>query len=102
MMTKHFNKELDITKKDNEKFESSTKCWICDNAFVESNVKVRDHYHVTKKIESQSKLNIPVMFHNLKDCDVHLVMQELGKSDFEMLVVLILVELWCSGFIKTT
>ena len=27
----HFNKELVMTKKDNEDFENSTKCWVCNN-----------------------------------------------------------------------
>ena len=27
VMKKHFNKELVMTKKDNEDFENSTKCW---------------------------------------------------------------------------
>ena len=38
-MKKHFNKELAMTKEDDENFESSTKCWICDNIFVEDDVK---------------------------------------------------------------
>ena len=49
MINKHFNKVLVMTKEDNENFESSTKCWICDNSFVESDVKVRDHCCVTGK-----------------------------------------------------
>ena len=24
-------------------FENSTKCWICDNGYVDGDVKVRDH-----------------------------------------------------------
>ena len=28
VMKKHFNKELVITREDNEDFENSTKCWI--------------------------------------------------------------------------
>ena len=31
VMKKHFKKELVMTKKDNEDFENSTKCQICDN-----------------------------------------------------------------------
>ena len=30
-------------------FESSLKCWICDNTFFEGDVKVRDHCHITGK-----------------------------------------------------
>ena len=52
VIKKHFNKELVITKEDDENFETSTKCWICDYTFVESNVKVRDHCHVTGKYRS--------------------------------------------------
>lgn len=48
-LKKHFNKELVMTKEDSENGESSTKFWICDNTFVEGDIKVRDHCHVTKK-----------------------------------------------------
>ena len=50
-MKKHFNKELAMTKDDNEDFENSTKCWICDNDYIDSDVKVRDHCHITGNIE---------------------------------------------------
>ena len=46
-MEKHFNKELVITKEDNKDLENSTKCWICDNSYVDDDVKVRDHCHIT-------------------------------------------------------
>ena len=29
LMKKHFNKDLVMTKEDNENIEHSTKCWIC-------------------------------------------------------------------------
>ena len=44
---KHFNKELMMTKEDNGYFKNSTKCWICDNGYIENHVKVRDHCHIT-------------------------------------------------------
>ena len=37
-----------MTKKDNQDFENSTKCWICDNNYID-NVKLRDHCHTTGK-----------------------------------------------------
>ena len=43
VMKKDFKKELVMSKEDNEDFENSSKCWICDN------VKVRDHTHITGK-----------------------------------------------------
>ena len=40
VMKKHFNKELVMTKEDNEEFKTSTKCWICDNDYFDTDVKV--------------------------------------------------------------
>ena len=37
-MKKCFNKELLMTNEDNEDFESYTKCWICDNDYVDNDV----------------------------------------------------------------
>lgn len=39
-MIKHFNKELVTTKKDNEEFENSTKCLICNSGHVDGEVNV--------------------------------------------------------------
>ena len=98
VMKKHFNKELVMTKKDNEDFENSTKCWICDNDYIDNDVKVRDHCHITGKYRGSAhrdcninvKLNhkIPVVFHNLKNYDSHLIMQELGKFSLKINVIL--------------
>ena len=49
IMKKYFNKELVMTKKENEDFENSTWGWICDHVYVEGDVKVRDHCHITGK-----------------------------------------------------
>ena len=97
VMKKHFNKELVMTKKDNEDFENSTKCWICDNDYIDNDVKVRDHCHITGKYRGSAhrdcninvKLNhkIPVVFHNLKNYDSHLIMQELGKFNHKTNVI---------------
>ena len=38
-MKKYFKKELVMTKEDNEEFKNSTKCWICDNDYVDNDVK---------------------------------------------------------------
>ena len=43
-MKKHFNKELVVTKEDNVDVENSTKCWICDNDYIDSDIKVRRLY----------------------------------------------------------
>ena len=46
---KHFNKELVMTKRDNENFENSTKCWIYDYYYIDTDVKVMDHCRITGK-----------------------------------------------------
>ena len=48
VIKKHFNKKLVMTKNDDEEFKNSTKCWICDNVYVKSDVKVRDRCHITE------------------------------------------------------
>ena len=96
-MKKHFNKELGMTKEDDEDFKNSTKCWIYDNNYVEGDVKVRDHCHITGKYRGSAhrdcnidiKLNhkIPIVFYNLKNYDSHLNMQELGKFNPKINVI---------------
>ena len=39
MIKKRFNKNLVITKDDDEDFNNSTKSWICDNAFIQGDNK---------------------------------------------------------------
>ena len=83
VMKKHFNKEVVMTKKGNEVFRDSTNCWICDNDYVDDNVKVRDDCNITGKyrgsshgdynINLKSNYKSPVVFHNLKGYDSHLV-----------------------------
>ena len=49
VMKKHFNKELVVTKEDNEDFENSAKCCICNSDYVDNDVKVRDHCQIARK-----------------------------------------------------
>ena len=64
-----------IIKDDNEDFKTSTKCWVCDNDYVDNDVKVRDHItgkysgsaHRDCNINLKSYHKIPIVFHNLKD-----------------------------------
>ena len=89
VMKKHLNKELVMTKEYYEDFNNSIKCWICDNNYVDNDVKVRYHCHITGKHRGSAdrdsninhKLNhkIPVLFHKIKYYDSHLIVQELGK-----------------------
>ena len=49
MIKKHFSKNLIMPEKDEQRFQSDNKCWICNELFDVRNNKVRDHCHVTGK-----------------------------------------------------
>ena len=61
-MKKHFNKELVMTTEDNEYCKNSTKCWICDNNYVDNVVNVRDHCRITGKYRGSTN----------RDCNINL------------------------------
>ena len=93
-MKKHFNKELVMSIEDNEDFENSNKYLICDNFYVDDDVKVRDPCHITGKYRAFAhrdsnvnfKLNhkISVVFHNLKNYDSHFFMQQVDKFNLKI------------------
>ena len=72
VMKTHFNKQLVITKEDDEDLKASTKCWICDSVYVVGDVKVRDYCYITGKywgyghrdcdIKLNINLKIPIVF----------------------------------------
>ena len=97
IIKKHFNKNLIMSAEDKMRFQSSNKCWICNKLFVIGDNKVRGHDHVTGKYRGSAhwscnvnlKLTkiVPVIFHNLKGYDSHLIMQEIGKFDVKISVI---------------
>ena len=79
-----------MTKEDNENFKNSTKCWICENDYIDNDVKARHHCQITGKcrVSAHRDCNInpkiPVVFHNLKNYDSHLIMQEKCKFNLKI------------------
>ena len=79
-----------MIKEDNEDFKNYTKCQICENNYIDNDVKARDHCHITGKYTDSAhkdcninvKLNhkIPVMFHNLKKYDSILLCKNQANS----------------------
>ena len=49
VMKKHFDKNLIMSEKEEEQFQSSNICWICEKPIDDGNEKVRDHCLVTGK-----------------------------------------------------
>ena len=96
MIKKHFNNKL-ITSAEEEKFELSNSCWICDKLFDAGDEKVRDHCHVTGKyrgaahwscnINLKLTKKIPVIFHNLRGYHSHLITKEICYFDVKVNVI---------------
>ena len=57
-----------MTRKDDEDFENSSKCWICD---ITGNCRGSVHRYCNIKVKLNHK--IPIVFHNLKNYDTHLI-----------------------------
>ena len=94
IMKKHFNKNL-IMSAEEEQFEKAEICWIC-NKLIE-NDKVRDHCHIAGKYRGAAHWNcninmkiskkLPIIFHNLRGCDSHLIIKELSKFNCNINVI---------------
>ena len=88
IMKKYFNKPLRMTKDNEKEFQKADKCHICEKKYNETDVRVRDHCHITGQYRGSAhqdcNLNfqitdkIPVIFHNLRGYDSHFIMQEIG------------------------
>ena len=97
MIKKHFNKILIMSAEEEEKFQLSNSCWICDKLFDVGDEKVRDRCHITGKYRGSAhwscninlKLTkkIPVIFHNLRGYDSHLIIKEISKFDVKVSVI---------------
>ena len=75
--------------------EESNTCWICEKHFFgdDNNRKVRDHCHLSGKYRGAAhpycnlqlgvkpyKTFIPMVFHNLRGYDSHLIMQAVSET----------------------
>ena len=76
-----------MSEDDEERFQSSNKWWICNKSFDEGDNFVRDHCHTTGKYRGYAhwscniylRVNkkVPVISHNLKAYDSHIIMEEI-------------------------
>ena len=97
-MKDQFNKNLIMTEEEEEHlFQQSNNCWICKTIIDNEDEKVRDHCHITGKfrgsahwdchINFQLTKKIPVIFHNSKGYDGHLIFSELRKFNLKVDVI---------------
>ena len=78
-------------------FQQSNSCWICKDLIGNDEEKVRDHCHVTGKfrvaahwncnINLQLTKKAPVICHNLRSFDSHLIFSEFDKFDAKISVI---------------
>ena len=97
VMKKYFNKNLVMSFDEEEIFQLSNKCWICDKLFDAGDEKVRDHCHITGKCRGATHFScnanfklskkLPVIFHNLRDYDSHLIIKEISNFDVKVSVI---------------
>ena len=80
MIKKHFNKNLIMFAEEEEKFQLSNSCWICNKLFDVRDEKVGDHCHITDRYRNAAHFSynanlklskqITVKFHNLRGYEV--------------------------------
>ena len=77
--------------------EEEENCWICKKIISNDEDKVRHHCHVTSKFRGaahdscnlsfQLTKKVPVIFHNLRSSDSHLIFNKLDKCDVKIKVI---------------
>ena len=89
-------KPLNMTAEEKEIYDNTTICEACKQAFTAKDSKVRHNDYITGKFVAgmhnscnlklklkPGKFKIPVVFHNLRGYDSHLIISELGKENLE-------------------
>ena len=98
VINKSFNKNVIILKKKNIYFNKVTVVRYVKKLIDNDEEKVRDHCHVNGKfrgaahgscnINLQITKKVPVIFHNLRGYNSHLIFSELDKFDVKIIRVL--------------
>ena len=97
MIRKHVNENLYMSTEEEERIQLANSCWICNKLFDVGDDKVRDHCHITGKYRDASHWScninlkmskkIPVIFHNLRRYDSHLIIKKVSKFDVKVSVI---------------
>ena len=105
-----------MTAEEENLFQKSNNCWICQKFINNNKQKVRDHCHITGKFSGAAhescNLNyeltkkVPVIFHNLRGYDLfnsfnslhHLVFNEIDKVDVRIKVISNILEKYMAFF----
>ena len=97
MMEEYFNKNLIMTEEEENLFQKSNNSSICKKFINNDEDEVRDHCHMTGKFRGaahesynlnfQLTRNVPVIFHNVRSYDTHLIFNELDKFHAKIKVI---------------
>ena len=92
IVKREFNKSLKMTTDDELSFKLENKCHICGDSYKDDDTRIPDYCQITGKYKGSAhqdcsaklkidadKLKIPVIFHNLRGYDSHLLMQNIGN-----------------------
>ncbi|XP_053206942.1 uncharacterized protein LOC128391119 [Panonychus citri] len=90
--------QLRMTLKDQQAFEYATKCHICETDFISGDTKVRDHDHFTGlfrgaahgrcNLQLQIPEDIPIVFHNLKNFDAHILIKAIQTKMYKQINII--------------
>lgn len=91
-----FKRPLKMSNEDEQHFQAAEECHVCGLKYSNKDIHVRDHCHITGKYRGSAhqdcnlklrinpkKFKILVIFHNLRGCDSHFIMQEIGSTGKE-------------------
>ena len=86
VMKKHFNKSL-IVSEEEEQFQSSSICWICEKLIKNDNENLEAQLIGIVNVNLQLAKRISATFHNLRGYDSYLIFCELNKFDVKIHVI---------------
>ena len=86
-----------MSKVEEEQFQSTDTCLICENSLIMTMKKLDINCHITKKFRNAAHWScnvnllltkkVPVIFHNLRGYDSHLIFNELKNFDVKIDVI---------------
>ena len=86
---------MNLTEEEENEFQSSTQCYLCGKDYTKDDIKHRDHDHLTGQYRgsahqtcnmqySYKNYKLPVIFHNLKGYDSHLIIKAFNNKNFKI------------------
>ena len=88
-----------MTIEDEDNYQNSQNCWICEEKIINNKDKARDHCHIPgkyrgaahKKCNSELRIprKLPIIFHSLEGYDGHLIFRELNNSNERYMSIIV-------------